>query len=216
MTHAEVISQIEATRVISILRGDLRDTGLDIAFALAEAGIRALEVSIVSPEYGTVIRSLADALGSRLAIGAGTVLTDEACREVADCGASFVVSPNCETTVIETTRRLGMASFPGALTPTEIVVADRSGADAIKIFPADLVGPRGLALLNGPFPNIRFIPTGGITLENCSMYSAAGAWAVGVGSELVHTSDCRNPDISALMERARGFLAPGARASLNA
>jgi Entner-Doudoroff aldolase len=215
MTHSEVIAQIQATRVISILRGDLRGTALDIASALAEAGIRALEISIVSPEYARAIRSLADGFGSRLAIGAGTVLTDEECREVADCGASFIVSPNCDPRVIETTRRLGMASFPGAFTPTEIVVADRSGADAIKIFPANLVGPRALTLLSGPFPKMRFIPTGGITLENSLPYFAAGAWAVGVGSELVHASDCRNPDISALMERARGFLA-ASRESVNA
>jgi len=205
MKHDKVIDLVQKTRIIAILRGDMGGRELAIAEALAEGGVDALEVSIVSPNFAAAIKNLAAHLGSKIAIGAGTVLTTEQLREVVDCGASFIVSPNFDPDVVQLTRTLGLASFPGAYTATEVIAASRAGADAVKIFPAVGLGPEYIKALRGPLPQTRFVPTGGITLTNASAYIAAGAWALGIGSELVNASDLKDP--SSLAVKAKNFIA---------
>ena len=205
MTHDAVIELVQKTRIIAILRGDMGGKELAIAEALAEGGVSALEVSIVSPNYVAAIKNLAVHLGSKIAIGAGTVLTTEQLREVTDCGASFIVSPNFDPEVVALTCTLGLASFPGAYTATEVIAASRAGADAVKIFPAVSLGPDYIRVLRGPLPTTRFVPTGGITLANAPAYIAAGAWALGIGSELVGASDLKDP--SSLAAKAKNFIA---------
>ncbi len=205
MNHDEVIDLVQKTRIIAILRGDLGGRELDIAAALVEGGVKVLEVSIVSPNYAAALKNLAKHLGDKVAIGAGTVLTTDQLREVADNGASFIVSPNFDAGVVQLTRSLGLASFPGAYTATEVVAASRAGADAVKIFPATSLGPDYIKALRGPLPKTRFVPTGGITLANASSYIAAGAWALGIASELVGAADLKDP--SALPAKAKSFIA---------
>jgi 2-dehydro-3-deoxyphosphogluconate aldolase/(4S)-4-hydroxy-2-oxoglutarate aldolase len=209
MTRQEVLEHIQRTRVIAIVRGEMHGKELEIAEALVEGGIAALEISIVTPGSDAAIRKLASRLGDRIAIGAGTVLTVEELRRVADCGASFVVSPNIDPPVIELTRNLELASFPGAYTPTEIVLADRYGADAVKVFPAVSLGAPYIRALQGPLPGIRLIPTGGIHLQNLAEYQAAGAWAVGIGSELVGYQELNHFNPQQLTEKARNFVHAG-------
>jgi len=209
MTRQEVLEHIQRTRIIAIIRGEMHGKELEIAEALVEGGISALEISIVSPSYDAAIRKLALHLGDRIAIGAGTVLTVEELRRVADCGASFIVSPNIDRPVIELTRNLGLASFPGAYTPTEIVLADRYGADAVKVFPAVSLGPLYIRALQGPLPGIRLIPTGGIHVQSLAEYQAAGAWAVGIGSELVGCQELDHFDPQQLTDKARNFVHAG-------
>jgi len=205
MTHNAVLNLVQKTRIIAIIRGDMAGRELEIAEALAEGGVSALEVSIVSPNYAAAISNIAKHLGSKIAVGAGTVLTTDQLREVADSGASFIVSPNFDPVVVAETRKLGLASFPGAYTATEVVAASRAGADAIKIFPAVSLGPNYIKALLGPLPDTRFVPTGGITIANAPAYIAAGAWALGIGSELVGSSDLKDP--SALAAKAKNFIA---------
>jgi len=205
MTHDAVLDLVQKTRIIAILRGDMAGRELEIAEALAEGGVSALEVSIVSPNYAAAIRNLAEKLGSKIAIGAGTVLTTGQLGEVADAGASFIVSPNFDPEVVAQTRKLGLASFPGAYTATEVVAASSAGADAVKIFPAVSLGPEYIKALLGPLPTTRFVPTGGITIANAPAYIAAGAFALGIGSDLVGKSDLANP--SALTAKAKQFIA---------
>ena len=207
MVSDEVIARICKTKIIAILRGDLEGKTCEIAGALAEGGITAIEVSLVSPGYATAIRLLVKRFSEWMAIGAGTVMTEHQVKEVAACGASFVVSPNCDSQVIAATRALGMASVPGAYTATEVVHAMRCGADAVKLFPAGAAGPDYVRALCVPIPEVRLVPTGGITERNIAAYLAAGAWAVGVGSELVNARDAHHFDYAALKEKACRFVA---------
>ncbi len=207
MRHEEVISLVESSRIVAIVRGDLQEREIEIAGALAEGGVVAVEISIVSPNYAAAIRNLAKQLGDFVAVGAGTVLTTEQLREVAECGASFVVSPNFDPEVVKLTRELGLASFPGGYTPSEAVAATRCGADAVKIFPAVSLGPGYIKALRAPLPTTRLVPTGGITVENAGEYIAAGAWALGIGSELVSRRDLESPEPAVIAAKARSFVA---------
>ncbi len=205
MNHDAVIDLVQKTRIVTIIRGDLGDRELEIAAALIEGGVQVLEVSIVSANYTAVLKNLAKHLGDKVAIGAGTVLTIEQLHEVANCGVSFIVSPNFDAEVVAATRKLGLASFPGAYTATEVVAASKAGADAVKIFPANSLGPDYIKALRAPLPTTRFVPTGGITVATAPSYIAAGAFALGIASELVGTADLKDP--SALPSKARAFIA---------
>jgi len=205
MTREQVIHAIDEQRLIAILRGGFRDHEVPLAQALWEGGVRALEVSTVSPGYDRVLRRLVDALGSDVAIGVGTVLSIDHVAAAADAGATFMVAPNINPVVIGKARDAGMAIFPGALTPTEILEAVDAGADAVKLFPASTVGPEYLRAVRGPLPKVRLIPTGGVGLDNLAAWLGAGAWAVAVGSELVRSNESDLQDWAGLRERSSRF-----------
>jgi 2-dehydro-3-deoxyphosphogluconate aldolase / (4S)-4-hydroxy-2-oxoglutarate aldolase len=207
MTRQDTLSLLEQHRLLAILRGDFCDNAVALAGILLEAGIRVLEVSTISKSYTEVIRSIVDTFGKQAAIGAGTVLTLEHLREAADAGAGFVVSPGTNPAVIAETRRINLASFPGALTPTEILLAMESGADAVKLFPAIAFGPSYLRALRGPFPSLRVIPTGGIDAGNLREYLDQGAWAVAIGSEMVRGDQEERDQWAELRSRAEEFVA---------
>jgi Entner-Doudoroff aldolase len=200
VTARQTINQIESARIIAILRGDFRHNILQIGATLATAGITAIEATLNSPGVLDLIRALSSELGDRVAIGAGTVLTpaDVAC--VADAGAAFIVSPNCNPAVIAETKRLGLVSIPGCFTPTEVIAAIDAGADAVKLFPATTLGPGYVKALRGPVNDVRLVPTGGVTPDAAREYRRVGAWAVGVGSELI------GDDIAAITARAAAFV----------
>lgn len=183
---SEANSRIAATGVVVVLRGSLGSATVEIVHALYAAGIRTVEVTMNSPGAAHSIDCLAKEFGATMSVGCGTVLSAEETRIAFDAGAAFIVSPNIDPVVIESTKKLGMASYPGAATCTEILTGLRHGADAIKIFPASAQSPADLRVLRGPLGDVRFIPTGGITPELCEDYIAHGAWAVGVGSNLVN------------------------------
>ncbi|MDA1274989.1 MAG: bifunctional 4-hydroxy-2-oxoglutarate aldolase/2-dehydro-3-deoxy-phosphogluconate aldolase [Verrucomicrobia bacterium] len=171
--------------MIAILRGDFGGREAEIACVLFDAGVTAVEVTLNSPDALGTIRRIEELCGDHMAIGAGTVMSPDDVRAAADSGAQFIVSPNRDRSVIETTKRLNLASFPGCFTPSEIVEALDAGADAAKVFPALSLGPAFIKALRGPLEHARLVPTGGVTPAAARDYFAAGAWAVGVGSELV-------------------------------
>ncbi len=205
MTRDEVIRVIGEHRLIAILRGDFREREVELARALLEGGVRALEVSTVSPGWEQVLRRLVDAVGNETAVGVGTVLSADHVRAAADAGACFMVAPNTSPAVMAKAHHTGMAVFPGAFTPTEIVAAIDAGADAVKLFPAVTAGPEYLRALRGPLPEIRVIPTGGVSVDNLTAWFCAGAWAVAVGSERGRSNDAEAQDWARLRERARRF-----------
>lgn len=205
MQAQDAFDHVQRTRIIAILRGDMHQREIEIVDALVSGGITAIEVSVVSPDFADVIRRLEKEFGSRAAIGAGTVLTQAQLSAVAHAGACFVVSPNTNPAIINGTRELGMASFPGAYTATEIVLASQSGADAVKVFPAVMLGPAYIKALRGPLPETRLIPTGGIHLGNMEDYFVAGSFAVGIGSELVGKSEMNSPDHYQLLHKAEAY-----------
>jgi len=202
----QTLQYIEAGRIVAILRGDFRGREEEIVAAMRAGGLTAVEVTLNSPDALGAIRRLANWFGSTMAVGAGTVLTPEEVRQAADAGASFIVSPNRDLRVIETTKQLNLISLPGCYTPSEIVEAINAGADAAKLFPANALGPGYLKALRGPLPQVRTVPTGGVTAELAREYFAAGAWAIGAGSELLGKNF---DDLPALQARTAAFIAAG-------
>jgi len=205
MGSEQVIERIEAGRIVAILRGDFGGREEEIVNALVESGITAVEATLNSPGAFDSIGRLAASFGSRVAVGAGTVLRPEEVERAADAGARFIVSPNLNAKVIEVTKRLGLVSLPGCFTPSEIAEALGAGADAAKLFPAQCLGPDFVKALRGPLPNIRLIPTGGVTPEAARGYVAAGAWALGVGSELIGKDVMNDEGFESLRRRASDF-----------
>ena len=205
MSREDVMSLLEAKRIIAILRGALRGRELEILAALEQAGIAVVEISIVSPDFDATLARIAAAFGSRMAIGAGTILTLDDLNRAIAAGASFIVSPDGNREVIEATLRAGLVSVPGAYTPTEIVQVQRWGADAVKLFPAGGLGPEYVRAVRAPLPDLRLVPTGGVRLADLPAYWQAGAWAVAVGSELVNASRINDPDLAELSSVARAF-----------
>ena len=155
-----------------------------------------------------VIEQLANHAGDRLLVGAGTVLDAETARACILAGAQFVVSPALDVRTIELCRRYGVPVLPGALTPTEIVTAWQAGADAVKVFPCSAVGgAKYLKAVKAPLPQIDLIPTGGVSLATAAEFLEAGAFALGVGGDLVDNKAIANGRPEVITENARKYLA---------
>jgi Entner-Doudoroff aldolase len=201
------LSVIERGRVIAILRGDFGGREPEMVAAMIEGGLTAVEVTLNSPNALDKIAQLAASFGNQCAVGAGTVLHISEVHQVAEAGGTFIVSPNCDARVIATTKQLGLRSFPGAFTPTEIVAAMNAGADAVKIFPVTTLGPGYIKAVRAPLNDARLVPTGGVTPEMAQEYRRAGAWAVGVGSELLGKEILADTSFVALRNRTATFIA---------
>jgi 2-dehydro-3-deoxyphosphogluconate aldolase/(4S)-4-hydroxy-2-oxoglutarate aldolase len=178
-------SLITSTGIIAIVRGDHTETIEALAEALYRGGVRVMEVTLNSPNAMQMIAALNRQWAGKMLIGAGTVLTAEQVSEVAAVGASFCVSPDVYTPVIERALHLGLEPIPGAFTPTEVRTAVRAGARFIKLFPAIAGGPEYLAQIRAPLDDVLFVPTGGVDESNLTAFVRAGAAAAGIGSSLV-------------------------------
>jgi len=209
----DALKHVQRTRIIAILRGQLLGHELEIGAALVEGGITSIEVSAVTLHYAKIIGLMQRTFGERASIGVGTVLTEGELHAAADAGAAFVVSPNTNRASIAESRRLGLASFPGAYTVTEIIQAMDSGADAVKIFPAVSLGPAYIKALRGPLPHARLVPTGGIDLANVGNFLRAGSFAVGIGSELVGKAEMEAREQSVLAKKAYAFVLAASEAT---
>jgi len=201
------------TRVVAVLRGDDPEQVVRAGVTLHEAGITCLEVTFTTPRATDAISRLRDLLPTSAALGAGTVLDAHQAREALAAGATFLVSPAPCADVVEAGVRAGLPVLPGAFTPGEVLAAWRSGASAVKLFPAATGGPRHLRDLRAPLPGIPFIPTGGIGLTDAADYLAVGAVAVGLGSSLTGPLDGRDGD-DVLRKRAHELLDSLAKADL--
>jgi 2-dehydro-3-deoxyphosphogluconate aldolase / (4S)-4-hydroxy-2-oxoglutarate aldolase len=198
------LDQLAAIRLLAIIRTSSANAALEIAGAVARGGIGALEVTFTTPGAAEVIAELSAKL-PQLLLGAGTVLDVDTLYVARRAGAQFVVSPHFDPGLVAAARERQIPYLPGAFTPTEVLAAWRSGATAIKLFPAAQLGPAHLAALRGPFPRIPFVPTGGIDEHSVAAWFAAGAVAVGVGGGLVRG------DASAIEENTRRLVAAVAR-----
>ena len=171
--------------LIAILRGIAPDEAAGIARALVDAGIDRIEVPLNSPEPFDSVRAMADAVGDRATIGAGTVLTADDVTRVADAGGRMVVSPNADAAVIRATKAAGMLSYPGVFTATECFVALAAGADGLKVFPAAQMGPSGLSALRAVLPrDTDVFAVGGVGPADFAAWRKAGASGFGLGSSL--------------------------------
>ena len=205
----EVLEIIRVHRIIAIVRLNDLSTAVDLSRALFAGGIRALEFTLSNP---AAIKALAEVKAAlpefdrgEAVIGIGTVLKADQARAAIEAGAQFIVSPATNLATIEACQQLKIAVMPGALTPTEILAAWEAGASAVKVFPARSVGPSYLKDVREPLPFLRLIPTGGIDQHNVKEYLKNGAFAVGVGGNLVDKQLIAARDWSALTARAQDF-----------
>lgn len=185
MAKLDPTSRLLSSGVVGIIRANDSSRLVDVAKALLAGGVDCLEVTFTVPKAHRVLEQVADALGDQVLLGAGTVLDPETCRTAILSGAEFIVSPNTNLDVIAMCKRYTKLSLPGAMTPTEVVAAWQAGADFVKVFPCDVLGPAHIKALRGPLPQVRMIPTGGVTLETAADFIKAGASGLGIGSSLV-------------------------------
>ncbi len=170
---------------IAITRGVKPADALSTCTILYEAGFRVIEATLNSPEPYKSIKCMAEAFGKRALIGAGTVVDVDQVERVMDVGGEVIISPHCDVKIIEMTKKCGLISIPGVATPTEVMMAIRAGADALKLFPAEIIGLAGLKAIKAVIPEgTLLIPVGGIDENNYSSYLLAGAKACGLGSSL--------------------------------
>jgi 2-dehydro-3-deoxyphosphogluconate aldolase/(4S)-4-hydroxy-2-oxoglutarate aldolase len=208
MTKDEVLKHIEEIGVIPVVRAASAEEAVAVAEAIGEGGIPVLEITMTVPGAVTVIAELSKRYGDRVLVGAGTVLDPEVAGNCIKAGAQFVVSPALNLNTIERCNRDGIVIFPGALTPTEVVTAWQAGADAVKVFPCSAVGgPKYLRALKAPLPQVRLVPTGGVSLTTAKDFIAAGAWALGVGADLVNTEAIRLGNRESVITAARAYIA---------
>jgi 2-dehydro-3-deoxyphosphogluconate aldolase / (4S)-4-hydroxy-2-oxoglutarate aldolase len=175
--------------------------------ALAEGGVRALEVTMTVPGAVELIRGLAPTMPPGFILGAGTVVDAKTALAVIDAGARFIVSPVFRPAVIEACHQHDIPAMPGCFSPTEILDAHDAGADVIKVFPATMLGPQFLKDIRAPLPQVKLMPTGGVTLDNAGDWIRAGAVAVGVGSALVDTKAIDVGRFEVIAANARKVLA---------
>jgi 2-dehydro-3-deoxyphosphogluconate aldolase / (4S)-4-hydroxy-2-oxoglutarate aldolase len=208
MNKNDVVARIAECGVVPVVRVRSAQVAFRAADALLEGGIAILEMTLTVPNAIAVIRSLATRFGDRALIGAGTVLSAQDADACIDAGAQFVVSPGLEAAMVDAARRRDVLAIPGTLTPNEIMAAAAMGCEVVKVFPCSaLGGPKYVRALRGPLPHVRLLPTGGITLANAVEYIAAGAIAVGIGSELIDETMLEAGAGAAIVERARNLAA---------
>jgi 2-dehydro-3-deoxyphosphogluconate aldolase/(4S)-4-hydroxy-2-oxoglutarate aldolase len=217
MNRSDIIKQIEDIGIIPVVRASSSDEAMRAIDAIKDGGINVLEITMTVPGAVKVIEEVSAKYGSDALVGAGTVLDPETAQACIDAGARFVVSPALNLDTIALCKRLDVPIMPGALSPTEVVTAWNAGADLVKVFPCGSVGGASyIKNLKGPLPNIKMIPTGGVSLATAADFIKAGASALGVGTDLVDIKAIRAGEAHVVTERARQFteIVREARASL--
>jgi 2-dehydro-3-deoxyphosphogluconate aldolase/(4S)-4-hydroxy-2-oxoglutarate aldolase len=211
-SRASTVTKIQELGVVAVIR--MKDAGRlrAVIDAIAEGGVRAIEVTMSVPGAVGLIAALAPALPSSILFGAGTVTDAATARAVIDAGARFVVSPVFRRDVIDACHERDVAVAPGCFTPTEILDAHEYGADVVKVFPATALGPSYLKDVRAPLPQVRLMPTGGVTLDNAGEWIRAGAVAVGVGSALLDMKAIEEGRLDVLVNNARRIVASVASA----
>ena len=205
MTEIDVL---RADRVLSVVRADRIPDAADLCHALAAGGIHTVELTFTTPGVLDHLRSCADAVSrSGIVLGMGTVLTAEQAAAAIDAGARFLVTPGIRPDVAAVAAANSMPVFLGALTPTEVAEAVDLGSRAVKIFPASIVGPKYLSDLQGPYPGVEFLPSGGIGPGNARAYLDAGALAVCAGTGVVPPASVAAGDWAEITNRAQAFVA---------
>lgn len=207
MTIDEVIRRIGEIGIVPVVRAASVAEARRAVEAICAGGIPIVEITMTVPDAITVIREVAHQYGRDVLVGAGTVITVGQAELCISAGAQFLVSPGLSVPVLSAARAYGKLAIPGALTPTELMNAQQNGARLIKIFPCGNVGgPKYLKSLKAPFPDADLIPTGGVNVSNAAEFIAAGAFALGVGAELVDATALREGNLAKIEQSARELV----------
>jgi 2-dehydro-3-deoxyphosphogluconate aldolase/(4S)-4-hydroxy-2-oxoglutarate aldolase len=204
--RSDTVGRVEACGVVAVIR--LQDSSKlrAVIDALAAGGVKALEVTMTVPRAIELIGEIAPALPPDFVIGAGTVVDPDTAHAAILAGARFIVGPVLRPAVIDVCHRYDVAVMPGCFSPTEILTAWEAGADVVKVFPATALGPSYFKDIRGPLPQLKLMPTGGVSLENAGDWIRAGAVAIGVGTALVDAKMVAAGDFAAISDRAARFV----------
>lgn len=206
MSRQQTCERVQRLGLIPVVRAPSAEGAVALGKALFEGGIHCLEITLTVPDGAKVIAQLKAELGPEALVGAGTVTSEAEAKECLAAGAEFIVSPATVPALIPLAHAADVPVMLGALTPTEVLLADRSGADFVKVFPCSaLGGAEYLKALKGPFPNIKLLPTGGVTLDTMGSYVSAGAAALGVGTALADYKLLQTKGHAALVELAQRY-----------
>lgn len=207
MTKQRILDRIATLGLVPVVRAQSADEALRAIDAIREGGVNVLEITMTVPGAIAVIETVVKRLGSDVIVGAGTVLDAETARACILAGAQFVVSPSLDLPTLAMCRRYSTVVMPGALTPTEVVTAWSAGADVVKVFPCGALGGASyIKSLKAPLPQIELIPTGGVSLKTAADFIKAGAFALGVGADLVDVKAIRDGNAAIVTARAREFV----------
>jgi 2-dehydro-3-deoxyphosphogluconate aldolase / (4S)-4-hydroxy-2-oxoglutarate aldolase len=192
--------------IVAVVRSPDSQQLVEVARALADGGVTVVEITMTVPDALDVVRQVRRALGDRILLGAGTILDPETARAALLAGAEYLVAPTLNLDVIRVCQRYDKLVMPGAFTPTEILAAWEAGADIVKVFPADVLGPAFFKALRGPLPQIRLMPTGGVDLRTAADFLRAGACCLGVGGQLVDPKAVAAGDFDHIRNLARQYV----------
>lgn len=206
MARFQCLKEVQKSGVIAILRKVPAPAVIPVIDALIEGGIRVLELTVESRGALANLEKAVNERSDQVLIGAGTVLDAATAKAAIAAGAEFIVTPTLNVEVIETAHRYGKAVFPGAFTPTEILTAYEAGAEAVKVFPAQMLGPDYLKQLKGPLGHIPLVPTGGVDANNAGAYIRAGAFAVGVGGSLIDKDAVERGQFQVITRKAQALV----------
>jgi 2-dehydro-3-deoxyphosphogluconate aldolase/(4S)-4-hydroxy-2-oxoglutarate aldolase len=207
MTKQDVVRVIAEVGLVPVVRAQSADEAMRVTDAIREGGVTVLEITMTVPGALAVLEQLSSRFGSDVVLGAGTVLDPETARACILAGARFVVSPALDLGTIEMCRRYSIAVMPGALTPTEVLTAWTAGADVVKVFPCGALGGASyIKSLKAPLPHVEMIPTGGVSVKTAAEFIQAGAFALGVGADLVDTKAVREGNGKLVTDKAREYI----------
>ncbi len=206
MNKEQQLAQVLDCGIVAVVRSQDSGQLVEACRALADGGVTVAEITMTVPGALDVLRAVRKDLGDRVLLGAGTILDPETARMALLAGAEYLVTPTLNLKVIKLCQRYGKLVMPGAFTPTEILTAWESGADIVKVFPAEVVGPAFFKAVRGPLPQVRLMPTGGVDLTTAADFLKAGACCLGVGGQLVEPKAVASGDFARIRDLARQYV----------
>jgi 2-dehydro-3-deoxyphosphogluconate aldolase/(4S)-4-hydroxy-2-oxoglutarate aldolase len=212
MTKDQIIEGLLTPGVVAIIRADNSEQLIDASRALIDGGVSGIEITMTTPNALKVIADVRRVFGDKVLAGVGSILDVKTAEAAVAAGAEYVITPVLKPEVIAFCNRAGKPIFSGSYTPTEAQTAHELGADFIKIFPADTLGPKYIQAIRGPLPHLKIVPTGGVDLNTVGDFIRAGCVAVAAGSCLVSKDILKNKDWAKLTEQASLFIAAVAKA----
>jgi 2-dehydro-3-deoxyphosphogluconate aldolase / (4S)-4-hydroxy-2-oxoglutarate aldolase len=207
MSKETQLKQVLDCGIVAVVRAQDSQQLVEVVRALADGGVTVAEITMTVPGALEVLRQVRGALGDRVLLGAGTILDTETARAALLAGAEYIVAPTVNLDVIRLCQRYNKLVMPGAFTPTEILAAWEAGADIVKVFPAEIVGPAFFKAVRGPLPQIRLMPTGGVDLTTAAAFLKAGACCLGIGGQLVEPAAIAAGNFDRLRDLARQYVA---------